>query len=213
MIYGRLRANRQRRDGLLSGGLLSGPDERSGDRLERFGEFLGEGAVAALRRIGAFVLASATLAARPFEGGYGGDWSGSRCTVGRRGAHCAHCAPQARWWWLAFLPGRLCRVRTQEAIFQRSPVKAADDRLHFFGVRGIDEGEALGLLRFGVADDFDRVGDQILGGEPGPDVVGSYPDRQIPKENRVTHSEVLLAPLRIRGFSLHGWGPRKLSSQ
>ena len=58
---------------------------------------------------------------------------------------------------------RLRGIGPQQAIFQRCAIESADDRVHFVRVRRFDEREALGLLRFRIADHFNRVRDQVLG--------------------------------------------------
>ena len=59
--------------------------------------------------------------------------------------------------------GRLRGVGAKEPILQRRPVEPADDGIHLIGVRRVNKREALGLLRFRVADDFDCVRDQVFG--------------------------------------------------
>jgi len=58
----------------------------------------------------------------------------------------------------------LRRVGSQQPIFQRSAVEAADDRLHLIAGRRLDKSEALGFLRFVVSDHFNGIGHEIFGG-------------------------------------------------
>src|SRR5258707_976860 len=51
--------------------------------------------------------------------------------------------------------------------------------------------EALGLLRFGIADYFNCVRDQVLGSEPALDIVRGYPSGQIAQEDGKTHSVIV----------------------
>lgn len=86
---------------------------------------------------------------------------------------------------------RLRGIGPQQAIFQRCAIESADDRVHFVRVRRFDEREALGLLRFRIADHFNRVRDQVLGRKPAPDVVRSHPSGQIAQKDGETHSEII----------------------
>ena len=70
-------------------------------------------------------------------------------------------------------------------------IEAADDRVHLFRVRRFDKREALGLLRFGIADYFNCVRDQVLGSEPALDIVRGYPSGQIAQEYGKTHSVIV----------------------
>lgn len=74
-----------------------------------------------------------------------------------------------------FALGRLCRVGPQQPVFQRCAIEAANDRLHLVCRGSFYKCEALGLLRFVIADDFDRIGYQVLRGEPRFDIVSSDP--------------------------------------
>lgn len=58
--------------------------------------------------------------------------------------------------------GGLRGVSAQEPIFERSPIEASNNRVHLFQVRRVDKRKALGLLRFGVANHFNRVRDQVF---------------------------------------------------
>lgn len=107
------------------------PEDGMNEGSESFREFLGKSAVALLLT-GTLVLSPAT-----FAPGTLGAWYG----------FCARSdGPGAR---------RLGRIGAQKPVFQRRAIEAADNGLHFFGVRSVDESEALRLLCFGVADDFD----------------------------------------------------------
>jgi len=57
---------------------------------------------------------------------------------------------------------RLGGIGAQKTIFQRSPIKTADDGIHFFLIRGFNESEAFGLLGFRVTDYLDRISDKVL---------------------------------------------------
>jgi hypothetical protein len=85
----------------------------------------------------------------------------------------------------------LRRIGAEQAVFQGRAIESADNRVHLLRVGGINEGEALGLLRFGVADHFNRVRNQIFGGEPSSDIVRGHPNRQIAQKNSKTHSMVV----------------------
>jgi hypothetical protein len=100
---------------------------------------------------------------------------------------------------LALRPGRLRRIGAEQAIFQRRAVKPADDRVHLLGVGGIDKREPLGLLRFGIADHFNRVRNQIFSGEPAFNIVRGHPNGQVAQENSKTHSMVVFDSMR--GFA------------
>ena len=95
------------------------------------------------------------------------------------------------WTSLTLRLGGLCGIGAQQAILQGSPVEAPNDRIHFLGIRCIDKREALGLLRFGIADYFNCVRDQVLGSEPALDIVRGYPSGQIAQEYGKTHSVIV----------------------
>ena len=90
----------------------------------------------------------------------------SGCVRSGMSAHRAH---------LPFRLWRLRRVGAKQAVFEWRTIEAADDRVHLFAVRGFDKRESLGFLRFVVADDLNRIRDQIVSREPLFDVVGGYP--------------------------------------
>ncbi len=69
---------------------------------------------------------------------------------------------------LALRLRRLRRIGAKQAILQRRTVEPADDRIHLLGIWRFDEREALGLLRFGVADHLNRVRDQVFGCQASP---------------------------------------------
>lgn len=64
---------------------------------------------------------------------------------------------------LPFRLRRLRRIRAQQTIFERCTIEAADDGVHLLRIRRIDERESLGFLRFGIADHFNGVRDQVFG--------------------------------------------------
>src|SRR5579862_7096228 len=65
---------------------------------------------------------------------------------------------------LALGLGWLRGIGAQKTILKGRPVKAANNRVHLLGVRRVNKREALGLLRFGIADNLNCVRDQVLGG-------------------------------------------------
>ena len=65
--------------------------------------------------------------------------------------------------YLALRPRRLGGIRTQKAFFKGSTVEATDDGVHLFRIWRFYKREALGLLRFRIANHFNRVRDQVLG--------------------------------------------------
>jgi hypothetical protein len=83
---------------------------------------------------------------------------------------------------------RLGRVSAKQAIFEGGAIEAADDRIHFFVIRGVDEREALGFLRFGVSDDLNSVGDQTFGCQPRPDIVCGHPYGEVSEKYGKAHS-------------------------
>ena len=91
---------------------------------------------------------------------------------------------------------RLRRIRPQHAILQRSAVESSNDRAHLLRIRRVDKREALGLLRFGVANHFNRVRDQAFGCQPAPDIVRSHPGGQIAQKYGKTHSEIVFDSIR-----------------
>ena len=95
----------------------------------------------------------------------------------------------------------LSGICAEQAIFQGCAVEAADNRGHFVSGRRVDEGEALGFLRFVVSDHFYAIGYQIFSGKPLLDVVGSDPRGEIAKKNGKAHSVDFLTPwLDVRHF-------------
>ena len=101
-----------------------------------------------------------------------------------------------QWTHWPFGLGRLSGIGAQQAIFERSPVKAADDGVHLLRVRGIYERESFGFLRLGIADHFNCVRNQVLGSKPGPDIVRGHPGGQIAQKNGKTHSTVVFDSIR-----------------
>jgi hypothetical protein len=94
----------------------------------------------------------------------------------------------------------LRRISPQQPVFERCAIEAPDDGVHLFGVRGVDESEALRFLCFGVANHFDCVGYQGFGTEPALDIVRCDPDGQISKKDGKTHSGVIFNSMG-RGFA------------
>ena len=106
-----------------------------------------------------------------------------------------------RWRWaLALGSGWLRGVSPEQAILQRSTIKASDDGVHLLRVGRFDERESLGFLRFRIADNFNCVRDQVLGCQPSLDVVRSDPGGQVAQKDGKTHP--WLSYLRERGFCL-----------
>jgi hypothetical protein len=103
---------------------------------------------------------------------------------------------------LTLRPGGLRRIGAEQAVFQGRAIKPADNRVHLLRVGSIDESEALGLLRFGIADHFNCVRNQIFGGEPSSDIVRGHPNGQVAQENGKTHSMVVFDSMR--GFCFGG---------
>jgi hypothetical protein len=95
---------------------------------------------------------------------------------------------------------RLCWICPEKTVFEWCAIEAADDSVHLFRVGGVDKREALRFLCFGVADHFDRVGNQGFGAEPALDIVSCDPDGQISKKDRKTHSGVIFDSMG-RGFA------------
>src|SRR5580698_2013212 len=83
-----------------------------------------------------------------------------RWAVAAPGTRVSHRAAGAR---CALRLRRLRRVGAQQAILQRCAIEPANDRVHFVGIWRFDEREALRLLRFRIANDFDRVRYQVFG--------------------------------------------------
>ena len=82
---------------------------------------------------------------------------------------------------------RLRRIRAQDFVFQRRPVKAFDDRLHFIRGWCFHESEDLGLLGFVVANNLYGIRDKVFSGEPLFNVVGCDPQGQIAQKNGKAH--------------------------
>lgn len=158
------------------GGLDAGAHPRS---LEGFGEFFSKGALRSVGALTLVLLAASTAAIGTSTHSYTGVHSGTGLL--RTGKLTARNRT-------LFGLGRLSGICTKKAVFKRRAVESADDGLHLFRVRSFDEREALRLLRLGVTDYFNAVGNQVFCGEPRLDVVGSHPDRKISKKNGGTHS-------------------------
>jgi hypothetical protein len=109
------------------------------------------------------------------------------CRSPVRGSSPARTTHGTAAWACTLGPGRLRRIGPKQAILQRSTVEPADDRVHLLGVGRFDEREALGLLRFGVADNFNCVRDQVFGCKPSLDIVRGDPGGQIAQEDGKTH--------------------------
>ena len=79
-------------------------------------------------------------------------------------------------------------IGAQKAIFEGGAIESADDGVHFFRVRGVDECESLGFLRFRVPNHFDVVVYEVFCVKPGLDIVLGNPDRQVSEEYCKAHS-------------------------
>src|SRR5581483_1091149 len=97
---------------------------------------------------------------------------------------------------LPFGPRRLGGIRAQQAILQRGAVEPADDGVHLLRVGRFDKREALGLLRFGIADDLNCVRDQVFGCQPSLDIVRSDPGGQVAQKDGKTHSVIVSVSVR-----------------
>lgn len=100
---------------------------------------------------------------------------------------------------------RLSGIGPQKAIFEWSAIKTADDRLHFVCRRGLDEGESLRFLGLVIADDFYRVGYQVLRRQPLLDIVSGDPGREVAKKDSKAHSVIRVTPL-VGFVALQGEG-------
>src|ERR1019366_1176514 len=100
---------------------------------------------------------------------------------------------------------RLRRIGAQQPVFQGGAVKTANDRLHLVVGGRFNKCEALGFLRFVVADHFDAIGHKIFGGQPLFNIVGGDPGREITKKYGEAHSVDFVTPLWICGTSRGGF--------
>ena len=151
-------------------GKLKAETEEEG--LQRFGEFFGERTIRG-SAIGQLFSAATLSAARRTlvdvlrrtlrRGRRRGLSNGGSTGTGVSTTLTTRTSGTARGPCLGFRPGRLSGIRAQKPLLQGSAVKAPDDRIHFIGVWRLDKREALGLLRFRVADHFNRVRDQVFG--------------------------------------------------
>ena len=87
--------------------------------------------------------------------------------------------------------GPLSRIGPKQAILQRSAVKPSNDGVHLLGIGRFNEREALGLLRFGIADYFNCVRYQVFGTQPTLDIVRGDPSGQVAQEYGKTHSVIV----------------------
>lgn len=99
------------------------------------------------------------------------------------------------------LPGlrRLRWVCAKETIFERCTIKPADDGIHLFGIRSINEGESLRFLCFRVADYLDSIRNQAFCGKPRLNIVSGYPDGDISEKYSKAHSLGLFTPWGFSG--------------
>src|ERR1051326_4465989 len=154
------------------GTALAVPRRAARRALQNFGQFGGEGT--ARRVLAISTTALAALGARlEVASGIG---SGDCLVLGLRRSR------------RIFAFGRLSRVSPQKPVFKRCAIEAANDRLHLVGGRCFYKCEALGFLRFVVADHLYGVGHQAFGGEPLFDVIGGDPSWEVAKKYGETHS-------------------------
>ena len=78
----------------------------------------------------------------------------------------------ARW---ALELGGLGSVGPQKFVFERGAIEAANNGLHLVSSRRFDKGEPFRFLCFVIADYFDRIRNEVIGGEPSFDVVSGDP--------------------------------------
>ena len=127
------------------------------------------------------------------------------CCCRDTGLRCRYCGNGAlrpvRWWrtfnWhLAPRFRRLRRIGAEKSIFQRSSVKPPNNRIHLLLIGRFDKSEALRLLSLRIADNLDRVSDQVFGRQPRFDIVGCHPNREISEENGKAHEIVVLCSVK-----------------
>ena len=58
---------------------------------------------------------------------------------------------------------RLRGIRAEQTVLKRRSIETSDNGVHFFGIRRFNKRESLGLLCFRIADNLDRVCDQVFG--------------------------------------------------
>jgi hypothetical protein len=94
----------------------------------------------------------------------------------------------------------LCRIGAKKSILQRRSVKPPDNGIHLLLIGRFDKSEALRLLGLRVADNLDRVCDQVFGRQPRFDIVGRHPNREISEKNGKAHEIVVLCSVKeVRG--------------
>ncbi len=86
---------------------------------------------------------------------------------------------------------RLCGIRAEQTVLKRRPIETADYGVHLLGIRRFNERETLGLLCFRIADNLDRVCDQVFGCQPALNIVRGDPNGQVAQKDRKTHSAVV----------------------
>ena len=145
--------------------------------LERLGQLFRERALWSLRPL--VLLATSAISVKRCTSRRAGNW-------GLLLLRTTHTYTFRRFLTLGFR--RLGGVGAEQTIFERGSIKAADDRVHFFVVWGVDESEALGFLSFGISDDLNSVGNQAFGGKPRPDIVRGHPDREVSEKYGKAHS-------------------------
>jgi hypothetical protein len=109
----------------------------------------------------------------------------------------------------AFRLGRLRGIRAEQTILKRRPIEAADYGVHFLGIRRFNERESLGLLCFRIADNLDRICDQVFGCQPALNIVRGYPNGQVAQKDGKTHSVVVFDSIG-GGFGSSAMLPRAL---
>ncbi len=124
------------------------------------------------------------------------------CDTGLRSRSCGSgTLGPVRWWCalnrhLAARFRRLRRIGAEKSIFQRCSVKPPNNRIHLLLIGRFDKSEALRLLSLRIADNLDRVSDQVFGRQPRFDIVGCHPNREISEENGKAHEIVVLCSVK-----------------
>ena len=86
---------------------------------------------------------------------------------------------------------RLRGIRAEQTVLKRRPIETADYGVHFLVIRRFNERESLGLLCFRIADNLDRICDQVFGCQPALNIVRGYPNGQVAQKDGKTHSVVV----------------------
>ncbi len=131
------------------------------------------------------------------------------CHTGLRRRSCGSGTLRPiRWlralnWQLAPRFRRLRRIGAQKSIFQRSSVEPPNNRIHLLLIGRFNKSEALRLLSLRIADNLDRVSDQVFGRQPRFDIVGCHPNREISEKNGKAHEIVVLCSVKGCRHEVH----------